>query len=136
MILLDTNVLSETLRPHPDPDVVVWVDELGDAVVSAVSVGEMCRAALALPSGRRRDTILAQIDATLAEHVSLVLPYNGVAARVYAQLHARRRSMGRPLATEDGMIAATAIVHSAKVATRNVSDFADLGLEIINPWEL
>lgn len=107
-----------------------------DTVASAVSVGEMRRGALVLPAGKRRDTLLTQIDATFADHVSLILPYVGATARVYAHLHARRKAMGRPLGTEDGMIAATAILHSAALATRNVVDFADLGLEIINPWDL
>jgi len=135
VILVDTNVLSEPFRPEPAKQVLAWMAGQ-DAVASAVSVGEMRRGALALPQGRRRDALLTQIDATFAEYVNLVLPYTGATARIYAHLHARRRSMGRPLALEDGMIAATAIVHSAALATRNVADFDDLGLEIIDPWNL
>ena len=136
MILVDTNILSEPFRPSPSRQVLAWMADQGDTVASAVSVGEMRRGALVLPEGKRRTRLLAQIDATFAEHVRLVLPYNGPAARVYAHLHARRQAIGRPLATEDGMIAATAIVHSAALATRNVADFEDLGLEIIDPWSL
>jgi len=136
VILLDTNVLSEAYRPEPDAGVLAWLGQQAEPMASAITVGELRRGALVLPPGRCRDTFLAQIDATLRDHVSRVLPYDGAAARIHAHLHARRRSLGRPLAIEDGMIAATAIMHSAAVATRNVSDFADLGLEIIDPWNL
>jgi predicted nucleic acid-binding protein len=136
LILLDTNVLSEPFRPEPDAGVLAWLGRQAEPTASAVTVGELRRGALVLPAGRRRDVFLAQIDTTLRNHVSRILPYDGAAARIYAHLHARRRAMGRPLALEDGMIAATAIIHSTPVATRNVADFADLGLEIIDPWNL
>ena len=134
--MVDTNVLSERVQPVPSPKVMGWLVEQDDLVVSAISVGEIRRGALALPTGRRRENLLAQIDSLFAEHVSRILAYNGPCARLYAHLHARRRSLGRPLAVEDGMIAATAIIHSAAIATRNVADFEDLGLEIIDPWNL
>lgn len=136
MIVVDTNVLAESLRPEPAQHVVDWLATQAAMAVSAISVGELRRGALALPGGKRREVLLARIDSTLADHASRVLPYNGATARVYAHLHARRRSLGRPLALEDGMIAATAIIHSATLATRNVRGFADLGLELVNPWEL
>ena len=136
MILVDTNVLSEAYRPEPNRRVLAWMGQQTEPMASAVTVGEIRRGALTLPPGRRRDALLAQIDASLREHVSRILPYDGAAARVYAHLHAHRRSIGRPLAAEDGMIAATAIVHSASLATRNAADFSDLGLEIIDPWNL
>jgi predicted nucleic acid-binding protein len=136
VILVDTNVLTEFMRPEPAQDVVAWVAEQTEMAVSAVTVGELWRGALALPDGRRRETLLAQIEIGLRDHVGRILAYTGATARVYAHLDVRRRSMGKPLAVEDGMIAATAVIHSASLATRNVADFADLGLEVIDPWNL
>ncbi|RNL80822.1 type II toxin-antitoxin system VapC family toxin [Nocardioides marmorisolisilvae] len=136
MILLDTNVLSEAFRPEPDAGVLAWLGRQAQPMASAVTVGELRRGALVLPAGRRRDAFLASIDATLRDHVNRILPYDGAAARIYAHLHAHRRSIGRPLAVEDGMIAATAIINSASIATRNVTDFEQLGVEVIDPWNL
>lgn len=136
MILVDTDVLSEAYRPEPNPRVLAWMGQQTEPMASAVTVGEIRRGALTLPPGRRRDALLAQIDASLRDHVSRILSYDAATARVYAHLHAHRRSIGRPLAVEDGMIAATAIIHSAAIATRNVTDFADLGIELIDPWTL
>jgi len=137
VIVVDTNVLSEPFRRDPASQVLAWMADQDQVAASAVSIAEMRRGALALPRGRRQAEILARIDAVFAEHVDRILSYNGASARVFAHLHARRRSMGKPLPLEDGMIAATALVHGATaIATRNVRDFADLGVEIINPWDL
>ncbi len=136
MIVVDTNILSEPFRRDPARQVLAWMADQDAVAASAVSIGEMRRGALALPKGRRRDEILAHIDAVFAEHVDRILSYNGASARVFAHLHAQRRSQGRPLAVEDGMIAATALIHGATaIATRNVRDFEGLGLGIINPWD-
>jgi len=137
VIVVDTNVLSEPFRRDPASQVLAWMADQDQVAASAVSIAEMRRGALALPRGRRQVEILARIDAVFAEHVDRILSYNGASARVFAHLHARRRSLGKALPLEDGMIAATALVHGATaIATRNVRDFADLGVEIINPWDL
>lgn len=137
MIVVDTNVLSEPFRSRPAEHVLAWMVGQSDVGVSAVSVGEIRRGALTMPNGRRREVLLAGIDALLADLGGRIFTYNAASARVYAHLHANRRAMGRPLGAEDGMIAASAIVHGATgVATRNVADFDGLGLEIINPWDL
>ncbi len=134
MIVLDTNVLSEPLQRDPNPGVLRWISKQTDMAVSAVSIGELYRGVFQLAPGRRRAELLHAVESTLGLHADRILPYDAPAARAYAQLHARRRSLGRPLALEDGMIAASALVHDAAVATRNVADFADLGVELIDPW--
>lgn len=137
MILVDTNVLSEPFRPQPDEGVIAWMVAQTDVGVSTVSLGELRRGALQLPAGRRRETLMARIDASVADLGGRVFTYDAAGARLYGHLHAHRRSLGRPLAVEDGMIAASGIIHGAtRIATRNVADFEDLGLEIINPWDL
>jgi predicted nucleic acid-binding protein len=139
MIVLDTNVLSEPLRPHPDERVLAWLaslDNLSDEEtgITAVSVGELLTGVRALPEGRRREGLLDAIEETLEVFAESVLVYDERAARHFARLQQARREAGRPLAVEDGMIAATCLAHGATLATRNVTDFAGLGLELIDPW--
>lgn len=133
MIVLDSCVLSEDLRPSPDPRVRAWLAAADDELaLTTITVGEMMRGALVLPEGRRRDGLLEAIETMLDG--ARVLVYDEDAARCYAQLHARRRQQGRPLAVEDGMIAAICGVAGAAVATRNLPDFADLDIVVHNPW--
>lgn len=135
MIVLDTNVISEPFRALPDARVVAWMTSQDDLAVSALSVAELLCGVARLPGGRRRDELAESIERILAVHAGAVIPYDGKAARVYAAMYERRRSRGAPLAAEDGMIAASAFVHGAAIATRNVRDFADLGIEVVNPWD-
>lgn len=135
MIVLDTNVLSEPLRTRPDERVLEWLSSLTDEVaVTAVSVGELLVGARRLPAGRRRDDLLAAIERVFATYSGATLAYDERAAREYARMQEVRRSAGRPLGAEDGMIAAICSVHGAGLATRNVADFDGLGLDVSNPW--
>ncbi len=135
MIVLDTNVLSEPLKQRPDEHVLAWLSSLDEeAGVTAVSVGELLTGVRALPSGRRRAGLLEAIESTLRAFAGSVLAYDEAAARHYAGLQEARRGAGRPLAVEDGMIAAICVARGASLATRNTSDFAGLGLELVDPW--
>lgn len=135
MIVLDTNVLSEPLKLRPDERVLAWFAALDEeAGVTAISVGELLTGVLALPVGRRREGLLEAIEATLRTFAGSVLAYDEAAARHYARSQEVRRGAGRPLAVEDGMIAAICVARGTTLATRNVSDFAGLGLELIDPW--
>jgi predicted nucleic acid-binding protein len=137
MIVLDTNVLSEPLRRQPDSNVLAWLTSLDEeTVVTAVSIGELLTGVRALPEGRRRAGLLDAIDMTLQSFAGSVLAYDEVAARHYARLQQARRAAGRPLAVEDGMIAATCIAHGATLATRNTDDFTGLHLALIDPWDV
>jgi predicted nucleic acid-binding protein len=137
MIVLDTHVLSEPLKQDPDAGVVAWLEELDDEVaICAVTVGELLVGVRRLPEGRRRTALLGGIEQLLEAYARLVLPYAESAARRYAELQEVRRLAGRPLSVEDGIIAAVCAVRRASLATRNVSDFSDLGVALIDPWSL
>lgn len=135
MIVLDTNVLSEPLKIGPDEHVLAWLGSLDEvAGVTSVSVGELLTGVRALPTGRRRQGLLEAIESTLRSFADAVLAYDEPAARHYARLQERRRAAGRPLAVEDGMIAAICTARGATLATRNTTDFAGLDLDLIDPW--
>jgi toxin FitB len=137
MIVLDTNVLSEPLKTRPDERVLTWLSSLDDvAAVTAVSVGELLTGVRALPAGRRREGLLEAIESTLRTFAGAVLAYDEVAARHYARLQEVRRAAGRPLAVEDGMIAAICTARGATLATRNTTDFSGLDLDLIDPWSI
>lgn len=134
MIVLDTNVLSEPLRRRPDAAVVAWLGTASDTTITAISAGELLVGVRNLPTGRRRSDLERAITGILDRFRDRVLPYDLAAAERYAEMQERRRSVGRPLSTEDGMIAAICSSRSASLATRNVGDFADTGVELVNPW--
>lgn len=133
MYLLDTNVVSELRRPHPHPAVVGWIEKVAadELFLSAVTVGEI-QAGIELT--REQDAIKAEeLEAWLgAVLVSYdVLPMNAATFREWARLKHRRSDT----LMEDAMIAATAVVHRLTVVTRNVRDFAQLGVDLLNPFE-
>lgn len=135
MIVLDTNVLSEPVRAHPDAAVLNWLASLTEPLaLTSVSIGELLTGVELLPGGHRRTGLLEAIESLLAVHAGNVLPYDERAARRYAELAASRRREGRPLSVEDGMIAGICLANGAALATRNVKDFESLGLELIDPW--
>lgn len=137
MIVLDTNVLSELLRPIPAPRVEAWLAAHDGASVYFTSLGEAelrCGVAI-LPAGRRRTAIGAAIDDILDEDFrDRILPFDREAARAYAAIAAGRRAAGRPISQFDCQIAAIARAHGASVATRNTGDYDGCGVEVIDPW--
>ena len=137
MILVDTNVISELMRPSPAPSVIAWfgVQDARKLHLSAVSEAELRRGAAILPAGRRRDRLMAGIDAMIAEDFAgRVLPFDSAAAVAFAAIFTDRRKAGRPIGFPDCQIAATARAHGAAMATRNVADFEGCGVEVIDPW--
>jgi toxin FitB len=135
MIVLDTNVLSEPLKLRPDEQVLAWLASLDEeAGVTSISVGELLTGVRALPVGRRREGLLEAIEATLRTFAGSVLAYDEAAARHYARLQESRRGAGGPLAVEAGMIAAICVARGTTLATRTTSDFAGLGLDLVDPW--
>jgi len=135
MIVLDTNVLSEPLKQQPEERVLAWLASLEEeAGVTSISVGELLTGVRALPAGRRRSGLLEAIESFLRTFAGSVLPYDETAALQYAWLQESRRAAGRPLAVEDGMIAAICVARGMTLATRNSSDFAGLGLDLVDPW--
>ena len=138
MILIDTSVVSELMRPAPAQVVLDWfgAQDPSDLHLSAVSEAELRRGVAVLPDGRRRDALRAAVDAMVAEDFAgRVLPFDGAAAVAFAAVFAQRRAAGRLISFPDCQIAATARARSAAVATRDVADFEGCGVEIANPWE-
>ena len=136
-VLLDTNVVSELIRTMPDPAVEAWAagQALGELFFSAVGEAELRYGAAILPAGRRRATLVSDIEAMLRDAFEdRVLPFDSRAARAYADIAAMRRSVGRRVPPADCQIAAIARSRGMAVATRNVRDFDDIDIEVVNPW--
>ena len=136
-VLLDTNVVSELLRPSPNPAVESWVAERPAAELHFTAVGEAeLRYGVAiLPAGRRRDALARAIEAILREDFyGRILPFDSDAAREYAEIASARRAAGRTMAPADCQIAAIARSRDMAVATRNVRDFEDIEVEVVDPW--
>jgi toxin FitB len=136
MVILDTNIISEALKPSPSPDVIQWLRSQHAASVhtTAITIAEILQGVEMLPAGRRRKALQNAVALALNEFSGRVLPFDVEAAAVYARLVAHRQGQGRPLAPLDGIIAAIALTHKATLATRNVKDFAGCGLRLANPW--
>lgn len=137
MIVLDTNVVSEAMRPEPNPVVVGWLNgqAAGTLYLSSVTLAELLFGIGALPAGARKNRLTQVLDRLLALFPGRVLPFDQEAARRYADMAATARAAGRPLPTADGYLAATAAAHSFAVATRNIQHFGDTGVELIDPWQ-
>ena len=137
MILLDTNVLSELMRPTPAERVARWVasQPATGLYTTSVTQAEILHGILLLPAGRRRQALEAAADAMFdREFRGRVLGFGGDAARPYARIAADRRRVGRPISHFDAQIAAIARAAGADVATRNVADYEGCGVKVINPW--
>ncbi len=137
MILLDTNVLSELMRPAPSARVVAWVAAQAprSLYVTSVTQAEILYGVLLLPGGRRRASIEAAAAAMFeTDFAGRVLPFGGEAAVFYAHIAAERRRGGRPISHFDAQIAAIARTTGATVATRNLSDFEECGVDLADPW--
>lgn len=139
MILLDTNVLSELMRPAPERRVEQWLAAQPDAsiFISAITEAELRYGAALLPSGRRRSALVAEIEGMLEEDFSgRILPFDSLAAQAFAIIAAERRQEGRPISQADAQIAAIARSRGASLATRNLPDFDGCGVQVINPWQM
>lgn len=131
--LVDANVLSEPTKPGPDPNVVDWLRRHeAEIAVDPIVLGELRFGILLLPGGKRRQRLESWFD----EGVRNIhcLAWDSVAGIRWAQLLADLRSRGDSMPVKDSMIAATALAHSLKIATRNQADFAKAGVEIVDPW--
>jgi len=137
VILLDTNVLSEVLKPAPSDAVVRWLaaQEASEVFISAITQAEMLCGVEVLPAGRRKSRRAAAIAQIFAEEFQgRVLAFDEDAARAFAKIVAGRDAVGWAISQFDAMIAAIARVRGAAVATRNVEDFRDCGVRVVDPW--
>lgn len=138
MIILDTNIVSELLRPTPEPKVEAWLaaQDGGQVYLTALSEAELRYGVAILADGKRRDALAGAIDAMLREDFrDRILPFDSAAAEAYAAIAADRRGAGRPISQFDCQIAAIGRAQGATVATRNARDFEGCGIEVIDPWD-
>lgn len=137
-ILLDANVLSELMRAEPDTGVLAWFERQHDAVLytTAITRAEILLGIALLPAGKRRESLAAAAELMFEkDFAQRCLPFDQAAAAEYALLVAARIRSGRPISTEDGQIAAIALCHDMRLATRNGKDFASIaGLVVLDPW--
>lgn len=139
MILLDTNVLSECLRPQPNAEVLRWLSQQPRASLftSTIVKGELLYGVWILPEGARRAQLLQAVRAVFnVDFAGRVLSFDREAAEAYAQIASTRRRAGKPISQSDAMIAAIAFTRGATLATRNGKDFADCGVDLVNPWSV
>lgn len=137
MIVLDTNVVSEAMKPSPNPTVLAWLNaQVAETLyLSSVTLAELLYGIGTLPEGRRKDALAGMLDGLLELFASRVLPFDADAARCYAQLATQARAAGKGFPTPDGYIAAIAVSHGFTVATRDTSPFEAAGVPVINPWK-
>jgi toxin FitB len=137
MILLDTNVISELMKPNPNPSVAEWVADLPAATLFTTSItqAEILHGVTLLPAGKRRSAFEAAAEAMFRDDFAgRILAFGSEAAPLYARIAAARRKAGRPISHFDAQIAAIASVTGATIATRNVPDFEGCGVKIVDPW--
>ena len=137
MIIIDTNVVSEPLKPAPEQAVVEWLDAQapGALFLSSVSLAELLAGVEALAAGRRRSELAKALkDRVLPLFKGRILPFDEAAAQAFARVHAAARKAGNPITFADCAIAASATACGFAIATRNVRDFKGTGVSIIDPW--
>ncbi len=138
MFLLDTNVISETFRPTPEPRIGRWMTAIpiDRLFVSSITIAELLYGLAIMPDGKRKHALGSVFQTFLTERiVTPIQSFDDRDASAYASISARRRRMGRELREFDAQIAAIALTRGFAVATRNVRDFEHCGIEIINPWD-
>ena len=136
-VVVDTNVVSEFMRPRPQPLVVAWLDSQfrRSLFVTAVTEAEIRAGIAFLPQGRRRQQLARAADRAFGTlFADRILPFDTEAARAYARIAGRCRRAGRPISQADGQIAAIARSRDTRLATRNVQDFELAEIRLVNPW--
>lgn len=137
MIVLDTNVISALMQPAMNPAIIDWLDRQTPTAIwiTAVSVLEIRSGLLLLPEGKRRKGLLERFDRLLSDAIEgRVLAFDRNAAEAASVLSARRIAVGRNIDATDTQIAGIVISRRAILATRNIKDFSDLDIPLINPW--
>ncbi len=137
MMVLDTNVLSELMKAAPSKRVSVWLGKhpASSLFSTTVTFAEILYGVALLAKGKRRRALEEAVHAMFEEDLhGRVLSFDSASARSYAEIVARRRRTGRPIAQMDAQIAAIAHSRGAALVTRNVVDFVDCGIELFDPW--
>lgn len=136
MIVLDTNVVSEAMRPSADPSVIDWLNRqpAETLFLTSVTLAELLFGIAALPEGKRKNALASTLDGLLELFGDCILPFETKAAQSYATFATQARAVGKGLPTPDGYIAAIAAATGFSVATRDTAPFDAVGVAVINPW--
>lgn len=138
MILLDTNIVSRIMAPAPAQAVIDWLNAQDTVTLylSTITIAEIGYGLWVLPDGKRRRSLEDRFEKFVAQGFEQrILNFDQRAARLYPEVMGHRRTVGRPLGVLDGQIASIARANDLAIATRNVRDFEECGLELINPFE-
>jgi len=136
--LLDTNCISEFVRAEPDPGVMTWLEAADEALLylSVLTMGEIRKGIAGLSQGKRRTRLETWLEVELrARFASRILSVDAAVADRWGLLAAGARSEGKSLSTIDGLLAATALQHNLTIVSRNVSGFANVRVQVLNPWQ-
>ena len=137
MIIVDTNVVSELMRPSPSRQVRNWVSAQapGELCTTAITVAEIRYGLERLADGRRKQSLLSAVTEVFAAFSDYIQPFDADAAIWYATIVARRDRLGLPIDGFDAQIAAICRIRGAALATRNAKDFRETGIDVIDPWQ-
>lgn len=136
MIVLDTSIVSEAMKPEPNPAVRAWLNKQSAETLylSSVTLAELLFGIASIPSGKRKDMLSESLDGLILLFKNRILPFDTDAARKYAELAVVARTAGRGFPTPDGFIAAIAASKGYQVASRDIAPFEAANLDVINPW--
>jgi predicted nucleic acid-binding protein len=132
--LLDTNVLSEVMRPKPDPGVVRFLKTQTNLWLSVISLHELAYGLQKLPSGQRRQDLTRAVEELKEIYAERILAITSQPAERSAELRISAQQQGKVLHLADALLAGTALSHGLTLVTRNLKDFEDLPLRLLNPW--
>lgn len=137
MILLDTNVVSEAMKPEPHPNVRAWLNAqpYETLYLSSVTLAEMLFGIGTLPNGKRKEMLNEALNGLMELFEGRILSFDIAASRQYADLAVTARAAGRGFPVPDGYIAAIAVSQGFKVASRDTAPFEAASVSVINPWE-
>lgn len=137
MIILDTNVVSEAMKPEPHHAVRAWLNDQVDETLylTSISLAEMLFGIAALPNGKRKNMLGHALDGLMGLFRGRVLSFDSNAARHYAELAVMAKTGGRGFPTPDGYIAAIAAAHGFMVASRDAAPFEAAGVQVVDPWK-
>jgi len=139
VILLDTNIVSEVMKVAPSETVLDWLnrEESSSLYVSAVTIGEIAYGLHILPDGKRRLRLNEKFEQFIAlAFAQRILDYDEPAARIYGEIMGSRKELGRPMSAPDGQIAAIARSNHLTIATRNIPDFEECGVDLLSPFDV
>lgn len=138
MIILDTNIVSELMKAAPEAKVVNWIQEQvsSDLFITTITIAEIAYGLQSLPHGNRQKNLEALFykTITILFQPNKILSFDTPAAEIYGRLMAHRKALGKPMTVCDGQIASITQAHQAILATRNIKDFVDCHLELVNPF--